>query len=250
MGIKIDTSLNIKFLKVPLFGSPDFVPRWIDSKLSKLTATLDVITKLPNPHVAFHLLGKAAGVCTVMFWMRTMPASMVSSLFSNFDQQQRATLEMLLGSKMSEEQWEQAQLPLRLGGCGIRGAVAGADAAYVMSRAMTRTSCKGLDNNFVDEGDVEEQVFCGLGEAVRHVNDKLPSEKQIGDDIECTLEDVDKKWLVLNTWVEEETAKRMLDRARGSECDAARLLAVRAPGSAAFLDGAPSREGGTMLNGE
>ena len=74
-----------------------------------------------------------------------MPTVMARDLFEQFDAQQKSTLELLIGSHLSDEKWNEAQLPLRLGGCGVRGAVSSADAAYVMSRAMTRESCKGMD---------------------------------------------------------------------------------------------------------
>ena len=66
-GITVDTSLDITFLKVPLIGSHVFLQEWVASKLEKLSKTLDIVAKLPNPHVAFYLLRQAAGVCTLMY---------------------------------------------------------------------------------------------------------------------------------------------------------------------------------------
>ena len=173
----------------------------------------------------------------------------MGELFQEFDGMQRRTLEKLIGAAMNGEQWKQTQLPFRLGGCGVRSAVEGADASYVMSRALTRESCHSLDPNFICEGEVDDEVSCGLRGSVGTVNGKLPPEQQIGDSHSCTYEHIDCKWLILNTWVEEESAKRMLDDAIGSQFDAARLHAVKAQSSAAFLDGAPSEDAGTLFRG-
>ena len=164
---------------------------------------------------------------------------------------QRRTFEMLLGSVTNGEQWKQAQLPFRLGGVGMRTAVGGgAAASYVMSRALTRESCHALDPNFIHEGEVHDDISVGLRGAVESVNGKLPPEQQIGDGGSLTYEHIDCKWLVLNNWVEEESAKRMIDDSMGSEFEAARLNAVQAQSSAAFLDGTPSKAAGTLLTGD
>ena len=76
LGIEVDTSLDVMFMKIPLIGSEGFINEWIESKLGILSDTLDVLGKLPNPHVAYYLLKQAAGVCKVLFWMRTMPGCM------------------------------------------------------------------------------------------------------------------------------------------------------------------------------
>lgn len=134
LGIKIDTSCNIKFMKVPLIGDEPFAKKWIDSKLQKLKETLDVVGKLPKPHVAYYLLRRAAGTCKVLFWMRTMPQEMAGELFREFDAEQKRVFEKLAGTSLNGDQWKLAQQPIRVGGCGIRGAEEGADASYVMSR--------------------------------------------------------------------------------------------------------------------
>lgn len=244
-GIEIDYSQNITFMKVPIIGSKAFFDEFIDSKMKELTKTLDVLVQLPNPHVAHYLLTKAAGVCKVQWLMRTMPADLLGRLFQEFDAKQKQILEQLVGSELDEQQWIQAQLPIRLGGCGVRGAVAGADVSYTMSRAMTLDSCKKVDRRYIDEGDTEDPVFCALGGAVRRVNLKLPPEKQIGDEISCEISDVKKSWLVLNTWVEEEAARRLLDEA--GRWDKARLNEVKAPRAGAWLSGVPSGSARTKL---
>ena len=71
----------------------------------------------------------------------------------------------------------------------------------------------------------------------------------IGEAGTCTYEQVDRKWLLLNKWVEEEASKKIVDDAIASEFESARLKALQARSAGAFLDGVPSSAGGTLLNG-
>ena len=192
-GIKIDYTQNITLMKVPIVGSRVFFDEFIDSKMKELVKTLDVLVELPSPHVAHYLLTKAAGVCKVQWLMRTMPVDVLGRLFQEFDAKQRQVLQQLVGHELDEQQWIQAQLPIKLGGCGVRGAVAGADVACTMSRAMTLDSCKTLDRRYIKEGDTDEPIFCALGGAVRRVNVQLPVEKKIGDDMSCEISDIENK---------------------------------------------------------
>ena len=67
------------------------------------------------------------------------------------------------------------------------------------------------------------------GGAVRRVNMKLPPEQQLGDvgSMSCEISDIKKIYLLLNRWVEDETAKRLHDNAM--QWDQARLNSVKAP---------------------
>ena len=153
----------------------------------------------------------------MLFWMRAMPRDMVGDLFLKFDARQRSVFEKLVGGILTDGQWEVAQLPIRLGGCGVRGAVMGADAAHVMSRAMTREACSTLDRVFIGEGEVEGVAACGLGTAVQRLNGQLLEVQAIGEAGTCTYEQVDQKRLLLNKWVEEEASKTIVGDAIASE---------------------------------
>ena len=235
LGIEIDYSQNISFMKVPIMGSQEFIDEFIQKKLHELTKTLDVLVELPNPHVAHYLLRQAAGVCKVQYFMRTTPVDMIRALFEGFDQTQKQVFEQLVGMELDETQWTQAQLPIKLGGCGVRSAIEGADAAYIMSRAMTLEPCQKVDRRYISEGDTEDEIFVALGGAVRRVNMKLPPEQQLGDvgSMSCEISDIKKKYLLLNRWVEDETAKRLHDNAM--QWDKARLNSVKAPRAGAWL---------------
>ena len=88
-----------------------------------------------------------------------MPQEMVGDLFREFDAEQKQVFEKLVGTSLNGDQWKLAQQPIRFGGCGIRGAEEGADAAYVMSRAMSREACMDLDRQFVGEGEIQGDIY-------------------------------------------------------------------------------------------
>ena len=64
----------------------------------------------------------------------------------------------------------------------------------------------------------------------------------------CEISDIKRKYLLLNRWVEEETAKRLHDNAL--QWDQARLNSVKAPRAGAWLNGVPSSSGNTKLSRE
>ena len=74
---------------------------------------------------------------------------------------------------------------------------------------------------------------------------KLPPEQQLGESgsMSCEISDITKKYLLLNRWVEEETAKRLHDNA--TQWDQARLNSVKVPRAGAWLNGIPSGSGNT-----
>ena len=88
---------------------------------------------------------------------------MIRQLFEEFDQKQKQVLEQLVGMELNETQWMQAQLPIKLGGCGVRSAMESADAACIMSRAMTLEPCQKVDRRYVSEGDTEDEILMALG---------------------------------------------------------------------------------------
>ena len=67
LGIEIDRSQNIVFMKAPLMGTTAFLQAFAEDKLKELDHILQSLSKLPNPHVAYYLLKHAAGVCKVLF---------------------------------------------------------------------------------------------------------------------------------------------------------------------------------------
>ena len=91
-----------------------------------------------------------------------------------------------------------------------------------------------LDRQFVGEGEIQGDICAGLHGAAERVNSRLPAHQQIGEQDSLSYEDVDKKWKLLNKWVEEEALKIMVDDAIGSVFDSARLKSIQAKSAGAF----------------
>ena len=67
---------------------------------------------------------------------------MLKYLLDRFDKELRDTLEHIVGGGLTEKQWDQATLGVKLGGLGVRSISEIADAAYIASRAATYENCK------------------------------------------------------------------------------------------------------------
>jgi hypothetical protein len=60
LGIQIDRSQNILFMKAPVMGTTDFLQSFANEKMRELDEILTTLSKLPNPHVAYYLLKKCS----------------------------------------------------------------------------------------------------------------------------------------------------------------------------------------------
>ena len=231
-------------MKAPIMGQAEFLATFAKNKLQELQKVFAALQQMKNPHVAYYLLKHAAGVCKVLYLMRTTPKHMLTILLQGFDVEVKQAFEKMVGRELTAEAWEQAKLPLRLAGCGLRGAEDGADIAYVSSRAFTMEACKELDTAFVAEGSADRDVLLGLGTAMGRINAILPPEKSLGD----TVATLTKNWEYLGHKVEGAKVDEMMQQA--GEWDKARLNGLKAKHAAAWLEGVPSQALGTRMSGE
>ena len=74
----------------------------------------------------------------LMYTLRTAPCTGSKEL-KLYDEVLRSTLSATLNVDLSDEGWQQASLPVRWGGLGVRGAVMLAPSAYLASAASTAT---------------------------------------------------------------------------------------------------------------
>jgi hypothetical protein len=177
----------------------------------------------------------------VLYYMRTTPQEMILDLLDGFDVKVKSVFEELLGRTLSETQWTQAKLPVKASGAAIRGAVDGADAAYIASRMFTLTACHELDRSFCTGGRANASVHLGLGNAVQRINSKLPPEKHLGE----SLDRIKGQWGSLSFKIAHAEFSKMKDSA--SEWDRARLSGLTAAHAGAWLDGVPCQTLGTRL---
>ena len=76
-----------------------------------------------------------------------MDSEAYSHLWTEFDSVMHDTLTQILGAPLSDLQWMQSQLPVSLGGAGLRGAVQHAPAAYLISLLSSKPLKDGLLQN-------------------------------------------------------------------------------------------------------
>ena len=69
----------------------------------------------------------------IVFLLRSTDQTQHQDLWATFDDLIRDTLNNILGSSINDQQWAQAQLPVAMGGLGLRGAMDHSAGAYVSS---------------------------------------------------------------------------------------------------------------------
>ena len=88
---------------------------------------------------------------------RVVPPSVLPDVAVALDQSLRETADVLCGRRLSEEAWQQLQLPGPLGGCGLRLPSTVLHAGYWASWASQQDLCDQLQNALHRVGDFSVQ---------------------------------------------------------------------------------------------
>ena len=115
----------------------------IDNALAAKTSDLEVMVgrlSLLPAHAALFLLTNAFSIPKLMYILRTAPCSDSNHLMV-YDNILRSALASLLNIDMSIAAWDQATLPLRWGGIGVRSAYRLAPSAFLASAAGAAVRC-------------------------------------------------------------------------------------------------------------
>ncbi len=131
---------GITLLGSPLWGSADFISSQVEAVIDKVMEVQEKILELDDPQVEMHLLRSCLGVCRVNHLLRTVPKDNILNQLHKFDDALRSSLGRVIHSAIPDTAWQQASLPFRLGGMGIKSAVQSVDAAFVASCNATRLS--------------------------------------------------------------------------------------------------------------
>ena len=172
LGIKPVTELGFVHLGAPV-GNMDFVKNKIESRIEKVRVLLDKLPHLSNPHAEFVLLRSCFSLPKISYLMRVIPPFPTClSLWNNFDGHVRDSLNRVLGSSMSDHAWQQSQLPVSLGGLGIRGAVHHSSSAYLASSMEAQDIVNQLLTN-------SESVIPHTDVALNHLSGVLDLEERL-----------------------------------------------------------------------
>ena len=132
-GIPRVREAGITLLGAPI-GDQSFVEAFLKKKVEKVAEITGLLPHLQDPHTEFSLLRSCLSLPKLMFTLRTVATTPHhQASLSKFDQLTREALTRILGTPIPDLQWDQAKLPVALGGLGLRGALDHAAAAYSTS---------------------------------------------------------------------------------------------------------------------
>ena len=104
-------------------------------------SVLQIQSRLPdlnNSQIEFHLLRSCLGLCKINHILRTVHPIHTMSRFTAFDVGLCHSLEILIHASLPSHAWQQAILPMRLGGFGFRQTKTTAPSALISSCNSTR----------------------------------------------------------------------------------------------------------------
>ena len=107
-----------------LLGSPIGNQQFVHNKIQEKIQTVKELTKLlpliRDPHSELVLLQSCFSLPKIVFLLRTTNPTQHQVLWASFDDLIRDTLNHILGSAIDSNQWAQAQMPVAMGGLGLR----------------------------------------------------------------------------------------------------------------------------------
>ena len=143
MGIPRIQEAGIVLLGSPV-GEDNFVHDVIERKIQAVHDITQLLPTLQDPHSEFVLLRSCFSLPKTMFLLRSTNPLPHQDLWTSFDDLIRDTLTHILGSGISDTQWSQAQLPVAMGGLGLRSAAEHSVGAYISSVQSAETLKEGL----------------------------------------------------------------------------------------------------------
>ena len=136
-------------------GSKEYVAREVEKKVEKVSKITGLLPQLQDPHTEFVLLRSCLALPKISFTLRTTDTSSLQEHLQDFDRVTREGITRILGAPLGERAWQQARLPVAMGGMGLRGAEDHAPAAY----AASVLASKPLSRALLGEGDQEDPVL-------------------------------------------------------------------------------------------
>ena len=115
---------GLTLLGAPL-GSEDFVRRGVEEKINKIEEITAQRPNLQDPHTEFVLLRACLALPKIMYTLRTVDTTCHGHHLRKLDRQTREALTGILGVPLGQRQWDQAKLPVVLGGLGLKTTLQG-----------------------------------------------------------------------------------------------------------------------------
>ena len=216
-------------------GDEDAISSLLTKKLHDLQQLSDRL-KLLDTHDAFFLLKNCFALPRLMYTLRTNPC-FDNAVVTRYDDLIRSTLQSILNVQLTDSSWKQAILPVRLGGLGIQIASRTALPAYLSSVCgSANLSTILLPDRFADFTGPNDAHFLICLDAWKNLSNSVPPDSQSM----CHQ----RNWM---SPLDEVSHNEVLSAAH-NQVDLARLTAVAAPHSGAFLQAIPMSMIGTRLD--
>jgi hypothetical protein len=228
-GIKVLPKDTLTLLGAPILdASVDVV---LAQKIADLIRLGNRLTIL-DPHDALFLLRHCFSLPKLLYVLRAAPCFQ-SDCLDQYDNVIRTTLEAVLNNTLNDRAWQQASLPVDLGGLGIRSAKDLSLPAHLSSLHATDGSVSTLSPGSVDEAVAAKTVGISLW---KERSDQLavPSSAAF-----------QKSW-------DKPICKKKFDQllaTAGDERDKARLLAVSSSHASDWLNALPVPSLGLKMPG-
>ena len=114
-------------------GGPEFVEEKIRNRMEKVQEITDKLPLLQDAQTEFVLLRSCLSMPKMLYVLRTTNPTNLQQLWKEYDDITMEAMVKILGVPLNNTQWSQAQLPVDLGGLGLRAAEDHATAAYTNS---------------------------------------------------------------------------------------------------------------------
>jgi hypothetical protein len=129
---------GVKLLGAPI-GNKDFTTNFVAKKLEALNGVCKVLREVNNAQIEFALFRGCLSYNKINHLLRTCPPDLLQEALVQFDDHfHNMVAEILRVPCLTEEQWDQASLPVKLAGLGVNQTKVIAASAYVGSCTLTQ----------------------------------------------------------------------------------------------------------------
>ena len=140
-GIKLIQPEELTLLGAPVLPSAN--GKVLGAKLVSLKTLTERLKQL-HEHDALYLLKNCMAIPKLLYFLRTAPCFLNPELLAEYDEAIKIGLENILNVKMTDQIWDQASLPTKLGGFGIRKTTELAISGYLSSVSAVEQGVKDL----------------------------------------------------------------------------------------------------------
>jgi len=237
-AIKHVSTASAMLLGAPI-GNQQCIDTVLTTKLQELRRLSSRLSLL-NAHDALFMLKNCFAIPKLTYTLRSAPCY-ESRLLLEYDAVIRDTLQSVLNISLSDDAWEQATLPTKNGGLGIRRATDIALPAFLSSVVSAHTLITQLvPQHLHDVSSTNDPTFT---EAVEQWKTRVDGTSPV-QTAQPPLSTDQKTWDAPLVKLQEE---KVLSAAP-NQTEKARLIAAAAPHSGAFLHARPCSALGTRLD--